>query len=461
MIQRFSRLLFLPIYCSIFAVSAQSAPLYDEAMGPCEQRMTDTDAGRNPLRSCSENSTCPDHITIDPATVEPADLEVDGWFVFVGGGKVYKSPLKNYNKEQLGSFSDAVDLCISEDGEWILVETENGAHLTKPDGSRSTDLGIDYQKGGACFYKKSPKNTFEIAYMTTGSDIYSVTIDTSSESPTVVPGSRRKIASGMETGYGTEFDVAGDIIVKRATVKTTIGDFYVNKTTRAGVLFTIPDGGIGTATKSTAHKTSAAWNCGITISPSGNFWTANYGRNYADCLPENHKGFITLPVRRSTDSETSIYEWIYESGENGGRVFWCPEIWDGRNLRNGTWKNQEFHYHSYANTDEFTICVHQSAPPYNCWLVNHTTGAWTPLMNENVSDLKHPDVFLTTETAIKRRLEPSGRIGYREIESRSTRLNQWMNILGRTDDGGGLDSKASGVYFRDRRKAVKAHSYKR
>ena len=450
--QQLGHLFLIPLCYSLLSVPTSG---YDETMGPCEQRMQDTDAGRNPISSCNVGTVCADHIYTDPTAGRPADLEVEGWFVFIAGSKVFSSDLKQYEKQELGSFTDPVDLCISQDGEWIMVETKTDVHLMKPDGSRETALGMSYIPGGACFYKQSPRGTLEIAYMNTGSAIFAVEIDTSKSSPELLPQTERKIAKNMENFYGQEFDVAGDIIAKRATVKTTIGDYYVNKTTRAAVLFTIPEDGMGIADKSTAHKSNAPWNCGITLSPSGEFWAANHARIYSDCIPENHKGFLRLPVRRNTDTETSMQEWIYSSGDNGGVVFWCPETWNNKNLRNGTWRNQEFHYHSFANSDEYTICVHRSAPPYNCWLVNHSTGTWTPLMTEDIEDIKQPDVFLTSETSVRRNSIFPGATSSVLAVSRGRMLHRWMNILGRTGASYTLKPNASGVYIHFERKNVK------
>jgi hypothetical protein len=216
---------------------------------------------------------------------------------------------------------------------------------------------------------------------------------------------------------------------------------------------------MGVADKSTAHKSNAPWNCGITLSPSGNYWAANHARLYSDCIPENHKGFLRLPVRRNTDTETPMQDWIYSSGANGGAVFWCPETWNSKNLRNGTWRTQEFHYHSFANTDEYTICVHQGTPPYNCWLVNHSTGAWTPLMTEDVADINQPDVFFTSETSVRQNnILPGVTSSVRGV-SRGRMLDRWMNILGRTAGSHGSKPEAAGVYIHRGRKNVKTESY--
>ena len=415
----------------------------------CKTRKTNTAAGINVVHACN-NNPCPSNVDTVGKIVMPPQLKIDGWFIYIRGGKVYKSSIKNFNPRQIGGFASAERIEIWGNGDWIMVFGDGDVWLMDSDGNKKTATGLNKHGNAknARYLKASPVGS-EIVAQFGGNPPYTKAYKIDFSSGTPAKGAERIIGEWIPWVSTRDVDYCGSYIFARSQA---LG--------YSARLMTIPNNGMGMANGykcskdpgCTSYDVHAQNVCGNALSQSGLYHAANNRAPY-DCIPDNHKGIVVLKNKHYKEPLISYTQWVFEEPES--KVLWCPKTYTegGKtyNLRNGLWDQNEFHHYSFANTDDYIIGVHQRNPPYNCWLINWKTGEWTPLMPDQGGSSAAgdhggcymPDVFIThingvpvdeavnsISPAFKTPAPRHMKTGLRG--EKAAMLNAWVDLLGRS-----------------------------
>ena len=245
-------------------------------------------------------------------SVKPAkDLPHDGWVIWPNRKehKTYYSRLKTMNPKEIKT--DAGEPIVMQrnsflpDGKWAA----GGVSVNK---SKTYFLGfVNIGTGKLHLFNdipasvhvhvwyNSPKekpeqSIYEVAYKTKDKVVKATLFDFSGDKPVKLE--TRTVATGL--GNMEEFAIAGDLMV---------ADDGPSK------LYTISDGGLGTATKANGYneKRSSKNNCGAAIAPSASRWFINHNYERGSyCSPGDHDGLSVLKTKRAgIDPIISEHDW--------------------------------------------------------------------------------------------------------------------------------------------------------
>lgn len=394
---------------------------------PCQQRSTDVEIGKNNLYSCGSTS-CPPSVKSTAMVGNRSDLP-EGFCVYLSKGILYKSSLRNHNPQRIpnadsitATYSNDDKIGISSDGNWVIY---GRTKIIKIDGSAKLTLSGGIEK--ACWLQNSPKG-LEIAYIEQGSKrIKARTLNVSGNS--ISEGTTRTLFDVSPYINNAVLSAGTDVILTNRKFLAGSPDFnsygvqFYNATINPALLIKVPNNGNGVAVATDSYWANALYpaSCGLTVSPDGKLLAGNFGRGHQDCYPENHKGFAVLPTSKY---EGDKLDWMSRPGAS---INWCPESFEGYNLRKGTNTESEFQHFVWSNVDSLVSCIHQGTYSdlnvFGGWVVNWKTNTWY-LITEKTQSISFIAVYKTGNSSVKGLLKHN-------LKSKSNARNEWINLIGK------------------------------
>lgn len=335
--------------------------------------------------------TCPAHVRFDAKMGKLADFPFDGPMAFFDtDGSLAFARLKSQDKMvKVPSIKKVGKTSFSPDGKWLMAVIDRKIWMIKTDGTVTKNLELTCLNM-ATFYYSSPleeakKGIFEIAFIdTSATEMWAQKLDLSGAQPLVLE--KRKIGTGItKKADGSEIAAAGQHFVWDSRSINTAGS----------VVFTIPNGGRGTAAGTDYQPAAAKYHCASSLSLNGSMFLTNVswvkgGYNAGmQCLPtanvQSHTGFILVSTRKPLPAAPSFTDWALKPAEGALAVLWTPETIDGVKTRllNGESLNGAPNFNWYAgftNHDDYIVAgLAEPASVKNDFLVNWKTNTWIPI----------------------------------------------------------------------------------
>jgi hypothetical protein len=325
----------------------------------------------------------------------------DGYFVYDCGVRrtgLYMTPLRKFQKSVVPHTENDYPqtLATSDDGAWILYWTpkellgvDRGANASYParlilvrrDGSGYTEIptggkfkvGPNKKSGedtncanlGSGFLRRSPYGDATLDYQTKnaeiwyagGRSIHALRVDLSATPPKI--GAERRIlyVPPEQDARNQTFEIEGNPF---RSVDVSGSHIFCN-----GYMWTIPDGGKGTAGTKTRYPQNYG-GCAWAMSHDGSFIAKN-GRVGSHVTPGGHSGF-------------NLYEFL----ENTAPKYSEDEIGEKHRVSTN-FALPGLHYaHCYNGTNqrEYLTCMFQGG-----WLIHWPTNTWYQIVPSNTGPL--------------------------------------------------------------------------
>jgi len=436
---------------------------------------------------------CPDLVHTEAIIKDISEFPEEGWIFYADADwsaptcNVYLRRIKSPHSEAIKLNEDGVmDPPLrapawwprwSLDGQWILYSSRvpgtNGFHLwvmkrdlsvnvplyvTKSNGEQDTLSGLFGGWNHYSPYDDIENGIYDIYYSGKNPHAKACQIDLSSGIPTVVFNSERKIADGI-TGKSTSGAFAasggfllwdgaesgnyfekrdGERILRRQEMYVPWSENSVNY--EPTTLYTIPDGGRGTATRSDRYPSFGIFNCGQDLSFDGTLFIENPGKVVSDCVPNGHHGFGIHKTKKYNEPFVTLGEWWLESENGAVSVNWAPEEIDGFKQwtpHNGNGAYSNYGNWAFTNINEY-VTGHNNAgksgnashvsPNAECgYIIHWPTHTWYRYTEPGFIPFNAQAYITSIETGNK---IPMKRVTPQRI-SKKTGLIQWTNILGR------------------------------
>lgn len=341
--------------------------------------------------------TCPTYMHRDDVSFGTDRTTLpDGFFVYKRQSMMlYKSSLRAYAPVEIPNSSDAGDeLDLSDDGRWLVYETDNGFTMMRVDGTGKVvvpALGSQDAGRNLEFYHGSPYNS------ATSLELFCVSSRDSAIAILVDVSGTRPVFGRTRTVIQLKGSVAWFAEEGRCTYSIWGNRFYgrLSEPGMRAAYITIPDGGRGTATYANVYKwagddpSADLFGCGYAVSRDGSLALANSCRIGSTCVPNcrngmDHKGFyITRWLENSVAAPIRIDECI-DNPAYGVSINWAPEP-----FRTGDFIVADCRSWSWATgTNEYVIGTVKggaiAARYYGTYLIHVATNTWyhlTPGLN--------------------------------------------------------------------------------
>ncbi len=397
---------------------------------PCELKEAQVDSGVNDPYSCGSTS-CPPHVKTEATIVRPENLRVKGtMFIPSGGIEMIDINMAEYDIDYLMNSrrmvpnvdaAHAIDpVHVSADGKWLFYRDGGTGYLIDTSGNGKTQATA-HSKNGCIWRGRGGQDTIWILYMDSGNKIKARAYDVSSGVPERADGGEDWLVLGEKEGSRSSTWMAGgtDFVIVQERLG---GDTYDR-----GYIYKVPDGGTADADDRFPFSKLYPAQCNFTVDMTGTMLAANFGHGYQDCVPDNHKGPVLMPIEEfSGDPKDFI-------ADHAISVNWCPTDYEGKNLRLGKFDQTPFDHWTWTNDSSYIVCSrptdHPSINVYGDWLVNWRTNEWTKLPTFSSVTAKQFAVHISGPRDVEVERTPST---VRRIRrDRTHGLTVWRDLLGR------------------------------